>query len=134
MSERMDQIVQNEKSKNPDFFKEPVTIFMGNDIISVIAEDYLTEDSIGVKSLFNVRSMLSTQEIVLPTVRLRDLMELNPREFIIVSYDIVLYQEDIPEEKEISSVYLSEKLEETFRLKYVEYLKICADKTEVTAP
>ena len=114
MKERIEQIIQNEKCKNPSYFREPITIFMSTNIVSVVAEDFL-KDGIGCKHIADLRSHLSTQGMILPTVRLRDLKELKPREFIILNYDNVMYQEDIPEEKEISSEYLIEKLKEIFR-------------------
>lgn len=132
MAERIEQIIQNETCKNPSYFLEPLTIFMSNDIISVVADDF-SKDGVGMKLVADVRSKLLTQGIKLPIVRLRDLMELRPREFIIMTYDIVMYQEDISDEKEISSEYLIEKLEETFRLKYNEFLNVCENKAKVVA-
>ncbi len=123
MAERMEQIIQNETCKNPGYFLEPLTIFMSNEIISVIAEDF-SKDGVGTKLAADVRSKLLAQGIQLPIVRLRDLMGLKPREFIIMTYDTVMYQEDISDEKEISAEYLIEKLEEAFRLKYNAFLNI----------
>ena len=116
MPERINQIIQKEKCKNPSFFQEPLTIFMSFDIIYEIEDDF-AQDGIMVKLVADVRTKLSTQGIILPVVRFRDLEELKPREFIIMTYDNVIYQEDITNEKEISSKYLIEKLEETLRLK-----------------
>ena len=117
MEERMKQIIKNEKCKNPSYFREPITIFMSTDIVTVVAEDF-AKDGIGCKHIDDIRLHLSEQGIILPIVKLRDLKELKPREFIILNYDNVMYQEDIPDENEISSKYMIEKLEETFRLNY----------------
>jgi len=124
MEEKMKQIIQNEKCKNPSYFQEPVTVFMSTNIVSLVAEDFV-KDGIGCKHIADVRFRLSEQGITLPTVRLRDLKELKPREFIILNYDNVMYQEEIPEEKEITSKYLIEKLEESFRLNYNEFINVC---------
>ena len=123
MTERVEQIIQNAKCKNPSYFREPITVFMSTDIVSVVAEDFV-KDGVGCKHIADIRCHLSEQGIILPIVRLRDLKELKPREFIILNYDNIMYQEDIPEEKEISSKYLIEKLEETFRLKYNEFFNV----------
>ena len=123
MEERTEQIIQNEKCKNPSYFQEPITIFMSTDIVAVVAGDF-TKDGIGCKHIADIRSHLSEQGIIFPTVRLRDLKELKPREFVILNYDKIMYQEDIPAEKEISSKYLIEKLEKTFRLNYNEFLNV----------
>ncbi len=89
----------------------------------VVTEDF-AKDGIGCKHIADVRFQLSEQGIILPTVRMRDLKELKSREFVILNYDNIMYQEDIPNEKEISSKYLIEKLEEAFRLNYNEFLNV----------
>ena len=126
---KFEQIIQNEKCKNPSYFLEPITVFMSTDIVSLVAEDF-AKDGIGCNHIADIRFHFSEQGMILPTVRLRDLKELKPREFIILNYDNVMYQEDIPEENEISSKYLIEKLEETFRLNYNEFLYVCENRAK----
>ncbi len=129
MPERLEQFMQDKEYIDLGYFLDPVTLFMGSDIISAInqADAFFASEGVGTKQIEYARLRLSKQGIALPLVRLRDL-KLKPREFIIAFYDVLMYQEIIPDEEEISSKYMVDRLEETFRLKYDEFLKISRNR------
>ncbi len=60
----------------------------------------------------------------MPIVRIKDQLELKQREFMVLAYENVLYQEIVPKAQEISAGYIIRKLEKTVRNHYGEILTV----------
>ena len=80
--------------KNLRFSLEPLVLSFGKDLVQA----FLDGDYMGLVAEQRVK--LSWEGILLPVVRLRDDMELEPCEFVIKIYDKILYRENIQETDE----------------------------------
>ncbi len=130
MTESNDPLIQNEIWKNLRNSLEPLALVFGADIVPAMAEAF-SEDGEGLRQMSDTRLKLSKEGILLPIVNLKDWTELKPREFVVLAYDNVIYQEIISEETEITADYLIHKLEETVRAKYDEFLNVSMIKDMV---
>lgn len=130
MTESNDPLIQNEIWKNLRNSLEPLALVFGADIVPAMAEAF-SEDGEGLRLMSDTRLKLSKEGILLPIVKLKDWTELKPREFVVLAYDNVVYQEIISEETEITADYLITKLEETVRTKYDEFLNVSMIKDMV---
>jgi len=72
----------------------------------------------------DVRKKLSREGILMPIVRVRDEFMLADNEFMILSYDNVLYNEDLKDSSDIENLpaYMTGKLEETVRKNYSDII------------
>ena len=80
-----------EVMKNLRFALEPLVLSFGEDLVQVFLDgDYMN-------LVAEQRVKLSWEGILLPVVRLRDDLKLDPNEFVIKIYDRILYREKIKE-------------------------------------
>lgn len=77
--------------KNLRFSLEPLVLSFGEDLVQA----FLNGDYMGPVAKQRVK--LSWEGILLPVVRLRDDLKLDPNEFVIKIYDRILYREKIKE-------------------------------------
>lgn len=109
--------IQSEIWRNLRKAVNPLGIGFGEEILPVILEADL-------KMIADLRIRLSRQGILMPVVRVYDELSLKPREFRVMAYNKVLYQEIISPEIEISLEYIVRKLEETVLSRYDEILSV----------
>lgn len=83
--------IQNEIWWNLRNALEPLMIVIGKDIIPAFLEGAYVE------LISELRLRLSKEGVLMPVVRIQDWLELKPKEFMILAYDNVLYQEIVPE-------------------------------------
>lgn len=75
-----------------------------------------------VDRIQEIRKRLSYEGILMPIVRIRDWSPLEEQEFMILSYQNVLYSQVVETLQEGTPDYMFQKLEETVRKKYHEIL------------
>ena len=97
---------------------DTLSIVLGEDFIPSLSND------VHVKQIANLRLRLSREGILMPVVRIRDWNQLKPREFIILAYDNVLFNEEISVDQSITMDYIIQKLEEVVRQRYGEIISI----------
>ena len=77
--------------KNIRFSLEPLVLSFGEELVQI----FLDGDYMGLVA--KQRMELSWEGILLPVVRLRDDLKLEPTEFVIKVYDKIRYRESVPE-------------------------------------
>ncbi len=92
---------------------EPLELLVG-DNIAVLFSDFLYK-----KEIDNIRVRLSKEGILMPVLRIRDDSLLNENQFIILSYQNVLYDEVVCD---VKLDYIMSRLEVTVREKYAEII------------
>ncbi len=110
--------IQNEIWWNLRNSLNPLVIAFGNDIVPVFIDEQYVE------TISELRLRFSKEGILMPIVRIQDMLNLKPREFMILAYDNILYQEIIPENEEISTENIIQKLEVSVRNHYGEILNV----------
>ncbi len=110
--------IQNEIWWNLRHSLDPLAIEFGKDIVAAYIDNKF------VKTAYDLRLRLSTEGILMPIIKLRDWTKLKPREYIITSYDNILYHEIIADGQPISAEYMFEKLETVVRTRYDEILNV----------
>lgn len=95
---------------------EPLKLIFGKDVVPAFLDNRF------VDKILDVRVKLAWEGILLPTVQIRDESCINPKEFYILSYENVLYKEELSDINEETADYMVKKLEETVRAKYGEIL------------
>lgn len=102
--------------KNVRFSLEPLVLSFGEDLVQA----FLDGDYMGLVAEQRVK--LSWEGILLPVVRLRDDLELEPGEFVIKVYDKILYREKVQEPDETVLEYMIQILGNVVRENYGELL------------
>ena len=102
--------------KNICFSLEPLVLSFGEKLVQI----FLDGDYMGLVAEQRVK--LSWEGILLPVVRLRDDLKLEPTEFVIKVYDRILYRESIPEVDETVLEHMIQVLGCVVRENYGELL------------
>lgn len=116
ITENNDEKAQNEIWANLRNCLEPLELTFGKGLVSAFT------DHSYVEQIIQVRKNLSKEGILIPLVRIRDDMELEEEEFVILSYRKELYRAAVPEGTDSVCQYMMECLEKTVREKYAEIL------------
>lgn len=116
ITENDDETSQNEIWANLRNCLEPLELTFGEGLVSAFTDPSYMEQ------IIQVRKNLSKEGILTPLVRIRDDMELDTREFVILSYRKELYRAAVPQETERVCQYMMECLERTVREKYADIL------------
>lgn len=95
----------------------PLELSFGKDLLDTFVKDHRYRD-IAAKA----RKKLSHEGILMPIVRIRDDFQLAEREFMILSYQNVLYSEILETIDEHTMEYMFWKLEECVQSKYYEII------------
>lgn len=114
--ENEDEKAQNEIWKNLRNCLEPLELIFGKDLVPAFM------DQTFIEQIVQVRKNLSKEGILMPLVKVRDELQLEPGEFAILSYRKMLYRETVAETKDLHSQYMMDCLERTVREKYAEIL------------
>lgn len=101
---------------------EPLKIIFGVEIMPAFV-DALTDNQY-MEKVSQLRQRLAGEGTLLPIVHLMDQQCIKPKEFYILAYENVLYQEEVEQVDETTFDYILGKLEETIRAKYVEILNV----------
>lgn len=99
---------------------EPLKIIFGMEIMPAFV-DALEGDRY-IEKVSQLRQRLAGEGTLLPIVRMMDQPCIKPKEFYILSYENVLYQEEVEQVDENTFDYILGKLEENVRIKYAEIL------------
>ena len=94
----------------------PLKLIFGSEVVPVFLDNRF------VDKILDVRVQLAWEGILLPIVQIRDESCIKPKEFYILSYENVLYKEELLEINEETVDYMVKKLEETVRAKYGQIL------------
>lgn len=113
------QKINHEVMKQLCFSQEPLSLIFGSALVPLFLED--TEQNYTTQ-ISDCRLRLAGQGILMPVVRLRDVLSISPNEFQILSYRRVLYSECIahPDDQTIS--HMVEKLYDTVSAHYDKIL------------
>lgn len=115
ITEDGDRQVQSEILKALRRRLEPLELLIGMELVP------LFQDGGFVERIAAKRQELAVEGILMPVVRIMDQQQLEPREFMILAYDNVLYQE-IPEQMPENLEDILKKLGEVVRSRYDEIL------------
>lgn len=99
---------------------EPLKIIFGMEIMPAFV-DALEGDRY-IEKVSQLRQRLAEEGTLLPIVRMMDQPCIKPKEFYILSYENVLYREELEQVDENTFDYILGKLEENVRIKYAEIL------------
>lgn len=110
--------IQSEIWRNLRTALEPLMIIFGQDIVPAFM------DNAFVDKIVDLRLRLSREGLLMPIIKIQDRLNLKPREFMILAYDNILYQEIISEEQDISADIIIQRLESTVRTRYDEILNV----------
>lgn len=117
------QITENRDSKAQDEILislrnslEPLELVFGEKLVPVFMKNDYTEPVV------KLRKQLAVEGILMPLLRIKDDLRLEPDEFMIVSYHKVLHRENIPEIQEDTCSYIMEQLGKTVHSRYGDIL------------
>lgn len=116
ITENNDEKAQNEIWANLRNCLEPLELTFGKGLVSAFT------DHSYVEQIIQVRKNLSREGMLMPLVRVRDDLQLEPQEFAVLSYRKVLYHETMAENTDTACQYIMDCLEKTVREKYAEIL------------
>lgn len=116
ITENGDSKAENEIWKNLRNCLEPLELIFGKELVPAFMDNSYEEQ------IVTVRKNLSREGILMPLVRVRDELQLKPKEFMILSYQKVLHDEEIKETGEDARRRMMDSLEEIVREKYVDIL------------
>lgn len=116
ITENNDEKAQNEIWTNLRNCLEPLELTFGKGLVSAFT------DHSYVEQIIQVRKNLSREGMLMPLVRVRDDLQLEPQEFAVLSYRKVLYHETMAENTDTACQYIMDCLEKTVREKYAEIL------------
>lgn len=88
-TENNDSKTQDVILQNLRICLDPAAIIFGIDLVQIFA------DSLYVELMTAERMQMSKEGFLLPTVRIRDDLQLRPREFMVTIYDRVVYNEQV---------------------------------------
>lgn len=111
-----DRILQVQVGNNLRNSLQPLELTFGIKLVPYF-ENYPV-----VAHIQEIRKRLSYEGILMPIVRIRDWSPLEEQEFMILSYQNVLYSQVVETLREETPDYMFQKLEETVREKYHEIL------------
>ncbi|MBQ9120384.1 MAG: FHIPEP family type III secretion protein [Lachnospiraceae bacterium] len=94
----------------------PIEIVFGEELVQVFL------NAPYVEQIEMLRERLSTEGILLPVVRLRDQLQLRPKEFMILAYQNVLYSEELKDVGETTLSHMISCLGDAVRRRYAELL------------
>lgn len=118
INETCDEKLQREIWESLQGCLDPLELIFGKNLVEFFVDGgfmgYITD----------VRKKLSKEGILMPIVRIRDEMQLKDNEFMILSYDNVLYSEDLKDKSGIENplAYMGDRLEETVRKNYCDII------------
>lgn len=112
IAENGDEKVQGEIWNRLRSCLEPLEVIFGRDLVPAVTENPFIE------KIMDLRKSLSGEGILMPLVRVRDELRLNPDEFMILSYRRILYSEKVKDLNGEVYLHIIEKLGETVRSKY----------------
>lgn len=115
INENGDEKSQKEIWTNLQNCLKPIELIFGRNLVEAFM------DGSFVGHIVDIRKKLSREGILMPIVRVRDELELEENEFMILSYDNVLYSEDL-RNNENPLLYMMEKLEETVQKSYCDII------------
>lgn len=95
---------------------EPLELLFGKELIPLFTDERYVDE------IRDLRLKLSRQGFLLPVLRIRDELKLDGRQFMILSYQNVLYSEKLECIDEKALHYITEKLGGCIREKYFEVL------------
>lgn len=98
---------------------EPLELVFGEKLVSVFVDNSFMEQ------IANERKRLAGEGILMPMVRVRDMLELEPNEFQILAYKKVLYSEKVQigeENSTTSCSYIIQQLASIVRQEYADIL------------
>lgn len=123
LSTERQKITENEDSQAEDIIRkklrnccEPLILDFGKELVPVFV------DNSSVKGIIAVRSRLADEGILMPLVRIRDEFQLKEYEFRILSYQKVLYYEELSKVDEDTLNYILEVFEKIVRENYADIL------------
>lgn len=118
INETGDEKLQREIWKNLQSCLDPLELIFGKSLVEFFVDGGFME------YITHVREKLSKEGILMPIVRIRDEMGLGDNEFMILSYDNVLYSEYLKDKSNIENplAYMGNKLEETVRENYSDII------------
>ncbi|MCH5264530.1 MAG: FHIPEP family type III secretion protein [Lachnospiraceae bacterium] len=116
ITENGDSKAQNEIWKNLRNCLEPLELIFGKELVPAFMDNSYEQQVV------TVRKNLSREGILMPLVRVRDELQLRPREFMILSYQKVLHAEEIEETGEDARQCMMDRLEEIVRQEYADIL------------
>lgn len=115
-TEKGDDSYPEEVLKNIRFSLEPLVLSFGEELVQI----FLDGDYMGLVA--KQRMELSWEGILLPVVRLRDDLKLEPTEFVIKVYDRICYRESVPKVNENVLEHMIQVLGHVVRENYGELL------------
>ena len=116
ITENGDSKAENEIWKNLRNCLEPLELIFGKELVPSFMDNSYEEQIVAV------RKNLSREGILMPLVRVRDELQLKPKEFMILSYQKVLHAEEIEETGEDARRHMIDSLEQIVRQKYAYIL------------
>lgn len=108
--------IQNIIGENLRNSLEPLELIFGKDLVSLFTNKQYVEE---IKKL---RFQLSYEGFLLPVFRIRDELSLDEKEFMILSYQNVLYSENLSSIDENTLHYVIAKIGDCIRAKYFEVI------------
>lgn len=118
INETGDEKQQREIWKSLQSCLDPLELIFGKKLV-----EFFTDGGF-MGYIADVRKKLSREGILMPIVRVRDEFMLADNEFMILSYDNILYNEDLKDSSDIENLpaYMTGKLEETVRKNYSDII------------
>lgn len=116
ITENGDSRAENEIWKNLRNCLEPLELIFGKELVPAFMDNSYEQEIVAV------RKNLSREGILMPLVRVRDELQLKPKEFMILSYQKVLHAEEIEETGEDARQHMIDSLEQIVRQKYMDIL------------
>lgn len=108
--------IQNIIGENLRNLLEPLELIFGRELVSLFTDKQYVDE------IKNLRFQLSYEGFLLPVFRIRDELKLDEQEFMILSYQNVLYSENLSCIDENTLHYVIAKLGDCIREKYFEII------------
>lgn len=108
--------IQNIIGENLRNTLEPLELIFGKELVSLFTDKQYVEE------IKNLRLQLSYEGFLLPVFRIRDELKLDEQEFMILSYQNVLYSENLTCIDENALHYVIAKIGDCIREKYFEVI------------
>lgn len=133
LTENNDAIVQDEVLRTLRGSLEPLALYFGIELTESVMDHPIQE------YVAEQRKLLASEGILMPLVRIMDWLSLTPNEFVILSYDKILYKETIDTIDNDTCRYMVDRLAGTVRDKYGDILnrdivKILTDNLKIKYP
>ena len=118
ITEDGNRMVQSEVLKALRSSLDPLRLLIGVELVPLFLDGGFVEKIAGK------RQELAAEGILMPVLRIMDQLQLNSKEFMIVSSDNVLYHEILEDIDEEKPDYIMGRLEEVVRSRYDEILNV----------